>query len=393
MQLIDLEAQQARIRAQLEKRIHKVLDHGTYIMGPEITELEGCLSDFAGVDHAVACASGTDALLMALMALGVGPGHAVFTTPFTFIATAEVIALIGATPVFVDVDPETFNMDALQLSKAIEALAAADNTIYPLPEAGKRGSLAPKGIIAVDLFGLPVDYTAIRDIARKNGLFLIGDSAQSLGAEYKGKKAIAFSHIACTSFFPAKPLGGYGDGGMCFTGDEELARSIRSIRVHGKGAHKYDNTRIGINGRMDTLQAAILLAKFEVFPEEIELRQAAADRYTRLLSDIRTIKTPTVPEGCKSAWAQYSILAGNNQQRNALQRALKAMDIPTAVYYPLPLHLQRAFAYLCYPKTAFPVSESLSERIFSLPMHPYLTRDQQMSIAAGLLENDGGTAG
>jgi dTDP-4-amino-4,6-dideoxygalactose transaminase len=273
MQFVDLAAQQNLIRDKIETNIQAVLSHGKYIMGPEIKELEERLAEFVGVEHGIACSSGTDALLLALMTYDVGPGDAVFTSPFTFIATAEVISLLGATPVFVDIDPKTFNIDPKSLERAIAALQKGSSD-YPLPSITDTSS-TPKGIIAVDLFGLPADYDAINSIAKKHGLFVIEDAAQSFGAEYKGKRACSLADIACTSFFPAKPLGCYGDGGMCFTGDENLAQTMRSLSVHGQGHHKYENVRIGINGRLDTLQAAILHAKFDIFPKEIELRQEA----------------------------------------------------------------------------------------------------------------------
>ena len=273
MDFIDLKTQQARIKDTLDANIQKVLSHGAYVMGPEIKELEKKLAAYVGVKHAIGCASGTDALLMALMAYNLGPGDAVFTTPFTFIATAEVVSLLGATPVFVDIDPKTYNMDPAKLELAIKALKANDPSLHPLPLTPNASPLTPhsspltpKGIIPVDLFGLLADYEAIDKIAKENNLFVIEDAAQSFGAEYKGKKSCSFGSIACTSFFPAKPLGCYGDGGMCFTDDDALAEALDSIRVHGKGSHKYDNARIGINGRLDTLQAAILLAKFAIFP-------------------------------------------------------------------------------------------------------------------------------
>ncbi|MFO7646382.1 MAG: DegT/DnrJ/EryC1/StrS family aminotransferase [Desulfosarcina sp.] len=386
MNFIDLAAQQERIRERLEKNIGTVLDHGQYIMGPEVGDIESQLAHYVGTTHAVSCASGTDALLLALMAYGVGPGDAVFTTPFTFIATAEVISLLGATPVFVDVDPRTFNIDPGQLETAIIALKSNDSSVYPLP--GLSANLQPKGIIAVDLFGLPADYDAINAIAKKHALFVVEDAAQSFGGQYQNRKACSLADIACTSFFPAKPLGCYGDGGMCFTDDDRLAEVMRSVRVHGQGGNKYDNVRIGINGRMDTLQAAILLAKFEIFPEEVCLRNQAADNYNRLIRAAAgaTIATPVIPSDYLSVWAQYSILVADMQTRAALQARLKDEGIPTAVYYPKPLHRQAAFAGLGYQPGAFPVSEDCSQRIFSLPMHPYLKRDEQEKVAALLAE-------
>lgn len=378
MKFIDLAFQQGRIRSKIEKNIQDVLDHGKYIMGPEIQELEHRLAEFVGAKHAISCASGTDALLLALMAENVGPGDAVFTTPFTFIATAEVISLLGATPVFVDIDPGTFNIDPSRLELAIQAVTTNNAAIYPIPSPGS--SLMPKGIIAVDIFGLPADYEAICPIARKHDLFVIEDAAQSFGAEYNGIKACSLADIGCTSFFPAKPFGGYGDGGMCFTDNKSLAEKIRSLRVHGQGDHKYENVRIGINGRLDTIQAAILLAKFDIFPEEIELRENVANRYTTLLNPFSNLQTPFIPQRMKSAWAQYSILAKNENRRSALQGKLDDAGIPTAIYYPKPLHLQTAFSTLGYNEGDFPVSEECSKRIFSLPMHPYLTLEEQEKI-------------
>jgi len=375
IQFIDLRAQQQRIREKVVKNITRVLEHGQYIMGPEIGELEKTLGEYVGARHAVSCASGTDALLMALMAYQVGPGDAVFTTPFTFVATAEVISLLGATPVFVDIEPDTFNIDPLQLEKAIAALESKDPKIHPLPK-GYEG-LKARGVIPVDLFGQPADYDPINAIAHAEALFVLEDAAQSFGGVYHGKKACSLADVAATSFFPAKPLGCYGDGGMVFTDDERLHEYLTSIRVHGKGSDKYDNVRIGINGRCDTLQAAILLAKFEIFPEELELRQQVAGRYNDLL-EVPGITTPVVREGCLSAWAQYSLLS---DRKDAILQALGKAGIPTAVYYPKPLHLQGAYRYLGYKPGDFHVSEITAKKIFSLPMHPYLAEEDQKRIA------------
>jgi len=378
MQFIDLAAQQARIRERIEANIAAVLDHGKYIMGPEIQSLEEKLAQYVGVKRAISCASGTDALLLALMAYEIGPGDAIFTTPFTFIATGEVISLLGATPVFVDIDPQTFNMDPLKLEPAIQAIVDNQSTDLPLPRSGIP--LVPKGIIAVDLFGLPADYDNLNAIAGRHGLFVLEDAAQSFGAEYKGKKACSLAQIGGTSFFPAKPLGCYGDGGMCFTDDDNLHEIMMSLRIHGKGTHKYDNVRIGMNGRMDTMQAAVLLAKFDIFPEEIELRQQVARRYSQLLNQQAKVQTPVVPEEMVSAWAQYSVLAKDETHRTQLQAKLKEAGIPTAIYYPKPLHLQTAFKSLGYEEGDFPISEDFSGRIFSLPMHPYLSNSDQENI-------------
>ena len=382
MQFIDLQAQQERIRPQLDTAIKKVLDHGQYIMGPEVFELEARLADYVGVKHCVSCASGTDALLMALMAYGVGPGDAIFTTPFTFVATGEVISLLGATPVFVDIDPRAFNLDPQKLEDAIVDFKRRNSNI--------ERPLVPRGIIPVDLFGLPADYDAIQPVAQKHGLFVLEDAAQSFGAVYKGRQAGRLAEVAATSFFPAKPLGCYGDGGAIFTDNDEIAESLRSIRVHGKGADKYDNVRIGVNGRMDTIQAAILLEKLKIFPEEIVSRQKVAATYTKMISAISDqgsttngprMTAPQVPEGYQSAWAQFSILVEN---RPHLQEHLKEQGIPTAVYYPQPLHLQTAYAGLAYSKGDFPVAENISEHILSLPMYPSLSASDQKKVVENL---------
>jgi dTDP-4-amino-4,6-dideoxygalactose transaminase len=382
IQFVDLLAQYGGIRTEVEDAVLKVLRGGQYIMGPEVASLEAELAQFAGARHSVSCASGTDALMIALMAKGVGPGDAVFTTPFTFMASAEVIALVGATPVFVDVDPVTFNMDPAALARAIEALKTGNPDLHPLPAcAADAAPLIPRGIIAVDLFGLPADYVRINRIAAENGLFVIEDAAQSFGGTLGNRRAGALAEIACTSFFPAKPLGCYGDGGAIFTDDDGLDALFRSLRVHGQGSDKYENVRIGITGRLDTVQAAILLVKLRVFEKELEQRQAVAEAYT---SRIRTARielvTPQIPEGYTSAWAQYSVLARNEQARDTSRQRLADAGIPTAVYYPKPLHLQKAFGGLEYRTGDMPVSEDLGSRIFSLPMHPYLPESQIETI-------------
>lgn len=369
---IDLKAQFKEIETAVRQGIDGVLEHGSYVMGPEITELEDRLSSFSAVRHGVGCASGTDALIMALMALEVGPGDAVFTTPFTFMATAEAIALLGATPVFVDIDPVTFNIDADDLRRKIGDVK--DN----------REGLTPKGVISVDLFGQPADYDVIEPLAHNNGLFLVVDAAQSFGATYKGKPVCSLGDMACTSFFPAKPLGCYGDGGMVFAHNDELHSLLKSIRVHGKGEDKYDNVRLGINGRLDSIQAAVLLAKFEVFPDEIVKRQQIADRYFELLSGVDGLTPPTVAEGNTSVWAQYSLLARDADHRTELMGKLSEAGVPSVIYYPMPLHLQTAFAYLGYAKGNLPVCENIAERIFSLPMHPYMKDEDQQAIVAPL---------
>jgi UDP-2-acetamido-2-deoxy-ribo-hexuluronate aminotransferase len=359
---IDLKAQFRELEDEIRSGIDRVLEHGRFIMGPEVQELEAALAGFAGVKHAISCSSGTDALLMPLMAYGIGPGDAVFTTTFTFVATAEVISLLGATPVFVDIDPRTFNVNPEQLTAAIEKTRAA-------------GTLKPRGVITVDLFGLPADYDAVASIAAENDLFILEDAAQSFGAVYKGRKAGSLGHVAATSFFPAKPLGCYGDGGAVLTDDDEMAAKLRSVRVHGQGSDKYENVRIGINGRLDTLQAAILLPKLQAFPGELQARQGVAERYHAGLGNV--VETPCVPDGYTSAWAQYSVLSDDRAQ---ILAALKDAGVPTAIYYPKPLHLQSAYAYLGQGPGTFPESEAAAQRIFSLPFHPYLDRDTQRTI-------------
>jgi UDP-2-acetamido-2-deoxy-ribo-hexuluronate aminotransferase len=385
-----LVSQQERIREKIEKNVKAVLDHGQYVLGPEVKALEECLAAYVGVKHAISCSSGTDALLIALMAHGVGSGDAVFTTPFTFIATAEVISLLGAVPVFVDIDPKTYNISPRELEKAVLALTTNDPSIYPLPRFdGSAGrvphTLRARGVVGVDLYGLPANYDRINAIADDHGLFVIEDGAQSFGGESGERKVGSLAEIGCTSFYPAKPLGCYGDGGMCFTDDDALADRMRSISLHGQGRDRYESIRIGINGRLDTLQAAVLLAKFDVFPEEIEARRKVAQGYTELFASSPFI-TPRTPDGYRSAWGQYSLLAESAGQRADAQNRLKEAGIPTARYYPIPLHLQTAFASLDYRTGNFPVSECSSERIFSLPMHPYLKGHELRLIAQTLLD-------
>lgn len=367
---IDLKAQQEKLLPAINERIQKVLAHGQYILGPEVKELEARLAAYVGVKHAISCSSGTDALLMPLLAYRVGPGDAIFTTPFTFIATAEVIQLLGATPVFVDIDPRTFNIDPAALAAAIASLGKNSRT----------AALKPRGVIPVDLFGQPADYEKINAAAKQHGLFVLEDAAQSFGGTYKGRRCGALAEVAATSFFPAKPLGCYGDGGAIFTDDDDLAATLRSIRVHGQGVDKYDNVRLGINGRLDTLQAAILLTKLEVFDQEVSDRQKVAQRYSEGLRNLVTV--PEVAPECTSVWAQYSVLSDHRAQ---MQQQLKEAGIPTAVYYPLPLHLQGAFAHLGHKAGDFPVSENAAGKIFSLPMHPYLTAEDQGRIISLLL--------
>ena len=366
---IDLKAQQRRIRASLEQRITKVMDHGAYIMGPEIAELEEKLSKYVGVKHCIVCASGTDALLMPLMSYDVRPGDVIFTSPFTFIATAEVVALLGASVVFVDIDPRTYNIDPVKLDEAIQKFVKNSS--------GKK----VRGIIPVDLFGQTADYDPIETTAKKYGLFVLQDAAQSFGGTYKGRKAGSSGHVGATSFFPAKPLGCYGDGGAIFCNDDAMMQKLRSIRVHGQGSDKYNNIRIGINGRLDTMQAAVLLAKMEIFDEEIGLRNKVASRYSDKLNG--HVTTPFVHPDCVSVWAQYSILA---EGRDEMLKKLKSKGVPTAVYYPKPLHLQDAFRDLGYKRGDFPISERIADSIFSIPMHPYLSAEDQDYIINAIVE-------
>ena len=383
IQFIDLRTQFEKIQEDVEAAVLKVLRSGQYIMGPEVTELESELARYAGVEHVVSCASGTDALVMALMAKGVGPGDAVFAPPFTFVATAEAIATVGATPIFVDVEPDSFNIDPEALRRAIRALKERDPSIHPLPRLpdDELELLTPKGIIAVDLFGLNADYEALNAIAAEEGLFVIEDAAQSFGARSGNRRACSLAEIGCTSFFPAKPLGCYGDGGAIFTDDADVAALLRSIRVHGQGSDKYENVRLGITGRLDTVQAAILLTKLRVFDDELDQRQRVANGYAAAIAEAGIpLVTPAIPDGQVSAWAQYSVLAEDAAERDRLMGQLKDAGVPTAIYYPKSLHLQQAFDYLGYQAGDFPVSEEMGGRIFSLPMHPYLEDETIRSI-------------
>ena len=371
MQFIDLKSQYKLIKSDVLKSIENVLEHGQYIMGPEVSLLEEKLADYVGAEYCISCSSGTDALLMALMALEVGPGDAIFTTPFTFVATAEVISLLGATPVFVDIDERTYNISPKLLDEAIQGVI-------------DKKYLNPKAIIPVDLFGLPADYNKLKNVARKYNLPFIEDGAQSFGGEIGNQKACSFGDISTTSFFPAKPLGGYGDGGAIFTNDRNFKEKMESIRVHGKGSDKYNNVRIGINGRLDTIQAAILLQKLTIFDQEIQDRQIVAEQYSSQLKD--NFVVPYIPDQYTSAWAQYSILTDNNKHREECQQKLKNNNIPSVIYYPIPLHLQKAYGDLGYSKGDFNICESVCERIFSLPMHPYL-REAEINQITLLLNN------
>jgi len=359
---IDLRAQRDRLSDQIDAAIAKVLSHGKFVMGPEVAEFETKAAEFAGARHAIACANGTDALSLALMASGIERKDAVFVPTFTFAATAEAPALLGATPVFVDISEDDFNLDVALLEEAIET--------------AKKNGLRPAAIIAVDLFGQPADYESIQAIADKHGMIVIADAAQSFGGTLHGKRVGTLAAITTTSFFPAKPLGCYGDGGMLFTDDDATATILRAIRVHGVGTARYDYTRIGMNSRLDTLQAAILLPKLAIFQDEIETRDRVAQRYSDALSE--TVITPAVSDDRRSAWAQYTIrLKGLN--RETVSAELRKQGIPTAIYYPKPLHLQAAYG--AFPRVKeLPVSERLAKDVLSLPMHPYLDAETQDRI-------------
>jgi UDP-2-acetamido-2-deoxy-ribo-hexuluronate aminotransferase len=360
IEFVDLKTQQRRILPELERRMKAVLQHGRYIMGPEIQELEEKLAAFVGVKHCIAVASGTDALLISLMALGIGAGDEVVTTPFTFISTGETIALLGAKPVFVDIDGRTYNLDPSLLEAAITPKTRA--------------------ILPVSLYGQCYDVDATDAIALKHGIPVIEDACQSFGASYRGRKSCALSKIGCTSFFPSKPLGCYGDGGACFTDDEELATKMRRIRVHGQD-RRYHHSVLGINGRMDTLQAAVLLAKLEEFADEVDARARIAARYGELLRDV--VVVPHIESHNTSVYAQYTVQVDHRQ---AVQETLREEGIPTAVHYPIPLHLQPVFAGLNLPEGSFPVAESVAKRVLSLPMHPYLMDVQLIRIASAVKE-------
>ena len=354
MQFIDLKAQYQHLKTKIDKRIQGVLTHGQYIMGPEVKELENNLAEYVGVKHALTCANGTDALTLALMVLDIKENDAVFCPTFTFFASAETIAFQKATPIFVDSDEDTFNICPEHLETQIKRVI-------------EEGKLTPKAIMAVDLFGLPADYDRLQAIADKYQLKIIEDAAQGFGGEINGKRAGSFGDIATTSFFPAKPLGCYGDGGALFTDNDEYAAMIQSYRVHGKGTDKYDNVRIGMNSRLDTIQAAILLEKLAEFPVELQARNKVAEKYTSELKG--TYKTPHVPEGYLSSWAQYTLVAEN---RDAEMAKYKEQGIPTMVYYGTCMHQQTAFKELGYTDQDFPIASRLCKQVFSLPMHPYL---------------------
>ena len=405
MEFRDLKKQYQVLRPEMDQALLGAVASGAYIMGPQVKALEKQLAEYVGVKHCLTCANGTDALTLALKAWGIGPGDAVFVPDFTFFSSAEVVPLEGAEPVFVDVHEETFNVDAADLERAVQAVLA-------------EGRLRPRVVVAVDLFGLPADYQAIRAVADRYGLLVLEDGAQGFGGSVipsgakESLRACSFGDIATTSFFPAKPLGCYGDGGAVFTDNDEWAALIESYRVHGKGQFKYDNVRIGLNSRLDTVQAAVLQVKLKAFADyELDAVNVAADKYSELLADVAAI--PVIPEGFRSSWAQYTIRLKDREQRDALQAHLKAQGIPSMVYYPKPMHLQTAFAQTPdqvggdasgvvpgkvggdasgvipgdhsvipgLPRNLCPVATSLCDRVLSLPMHPYLTEEQIRTVS------------
>ena len=363
MQFRDLKTQYNVLKDEMDQAILDVVASSAYVMGPKVKEMETAFAEYVGVKHCIGCASGTDALLLALKAWDVKEGDAVFVPSFTFFASAEVVAIQGATPVFVDVDQDTFNIDVRDL-------------IFKIDQTIKAGRLKPKAVIAVDLFGLPADFKLISEVAKRYGLYLLEDAAQGFGGRIGDRKACTFGDIAATSFFPAKPVGCYGDGGAVFTDNDEWAALMDSYHLHGKGSDRYDNVRIGLNSRLDSIQAAILLVKLKAFKEyELEDVNKVAARYTERLRDV--VKTPEVPKGFYSSWAQYSILVPSKEVRIKLQEALKAKDIPTAIYYPIPMHRQTAFSYLDPKMNQCPISDYLADRVLALPIHPYLSEEDQ----------------
>jgi dTDP-4-amino-4,6-dideoxygalactose transaminase len=360
---IDLDAQRRRLGPAIDDAIARVLGHCQFIMGPEVRAFEADLAAFCGARHAITCSSGTDALLLVIMAKQIGPGDAVICPSFTFCATAEIVALTGATPVFADVEESTFNIDPKGVSRAVDT--------------ARKLGLKPKAVIPVDLFGQPADHAAIAAIASVENLFVLDDAAQACGATYRNRRIGTFGNATATSFFPAKPLGCYGDGGAVLTDDDELAVILRSLRVHGEGRHKYDCVRVGVNGRFDTIQAAVLIEKLKIFPEEIAARDRIARRYSAQLADVANV--PRVSEGMTSVWAQYTIRLAPGR-RDALAAALQAQGIPTAIHYPKPVHKQEAYRHFPLAEGGLPVSERLAEEVISLPMHAYLDEPTQDRI-------------
>ena len=370
MQFRDLKTQYQVLKKDIDKAMIDVAASSAYINGPQVAQLEKELAEYVGVKHCITCANGTDALTIAMMAWGIGAGDAVFVPDFTFFSSGEIVSHAGGTPIFVDVCEDTFNISAESLEEAIIKVK-------------EEGKLTPKAVVAVDLFGLPADFEAVREIADKYDIYVLEDAAQGFGGDIKGKKACSFGDISTTSFFPAKPLGCYGDGGAVFTDNDEWAELIRSIRVHGKGSMKYDNVRIGLNSRLDTIQAAILSIKLKAFDEyELSDVNKVAKRYTELLGDI--VMTPVIPEGFYSSWAQYTIQLENKEIRDGLQSYLKEKEIPSMVYYPKPMHKQQAFGLNEAEYTSCAVTERLCDTVLSLPMHPYLKDEEIKKIVTEL---------
>lgn len=366
MEFRDLKAQYQHLKPELDEEVLKVMKEGNFISGYQVSELEKQLAEYVGVKHCITCGNGTDALVLALMAWKIGKGDAVFVPDFTFFASAEAPAFLGATPVFVDVESRTFNISPNELENAIQGVL-------------KEGKLIPKAIIAVDLFGQPAEYPRILEIAKKYNLFVLEDGAQGFGGGIGEKKACSFGDIATTSFFPAKPLGCYGDGGAIFTDNDDWAELVKSYRIHGKGGNKYDNIRIGMNSRLDTMQAAILLVKLKAFVDhELYDVNTASDYYTSKLKNI--VNTPIIKEGYLSSWAQYTIILDSKKQRDELQNVLKENGIPSMIYYPKQMHKQEAFHYVCEKEHSFKVTNELIDNVLALPIHPYLTREEQEKI-------------
>lgn len=371
MEFRDLKKQYDFNKESIDRAMKSVLDSTRFIQGSQVRELEERLADYVGVRHCIACANGTDALQLALMVWNIGKGDAVFVPDFTFFSSGEVVAALGATPVFVDVDKATYNIDTKKLVSAIEMVL-------------REGKYVPKAVIPVDLFGQPADYTEIRRIAKKYGLYILEDAAQGFGGSIENQRACSFGDISTTSFFPAKPLGCYGDGGAIFTDNDEWALLLRSLTVHGKGTSKYDNVRIGMNSRLDTLQAAVLLAKFPVFVErELEESRKLAEIYTEQLKDI--VKVPEVKEGYYSSWAQYTIQLSENQDRQKLQEGLKTAGIPSMVYYQKPMHKQQAFSEFNYVEEEYPVTNELCKSVLSIPFYPYMEKEEAEIVAEKII--------
>lgn len=371
MQFIDLHKQFEQIEAEIRKGMDAVYEHKRFILGPEVSSLEEELATYTGRKHVIACASGTDALVLPLRAFQLSVKDAVFVPSFTFFATAESVSLAGGTPVLVDVEENFFNICPQSLESSIEKVL-------------EKGELIPRGIIPVDLFGHPADFAEIERIAKKYNLFILEDAAQGFGGEYVGKRAGSLGDVSATSFFPAKPLGCYGDGGALFLDDDQMAETIRSIHVHGQGKDRYDNVAIGLNSRLDTMQAVVLLEKMKIFPKEVEQRNWVAAEYTRRLKDY--VKTPVVQEGCISSWAQYTLQAENEEDRESIIEGLKNKGIPVMIYYPIPIHLSTAYQGEEKYCDDFSVSERLSKTVFSLPMHPYLEKENISTISNAIIE-------